>query len=389
MEKTIFAIPVLVGLLIGQLFAENERPLSVINTVRVGYNDNLYHKDTGQSSGSAFVTDIVDLSFRAALSDRTDFMVKSQINLMNDDGGTEFYPNLYAMLNYSVSPRLLLRLSDYYRSGDRSGFYKAANPNARYTYFDNKVEGSADYVLTSKDRIQGSLSQDILRYENDDRVDGLHQDTTTVEAGTTWKRDIVLQRTYSTLNLRQRWVDYDHQNSSFEATDLSAGLSHAFNPEWQGSVEGGVTQVRPDFYGQARNNSTLNPLVNAGLVYTPSPITRLSCDFGYSYAASDDRGYGGQTAAELRFGAQHDITAKLMAKATASFSKIGYSANDNQTTTHASDNVDRMNLDLRLSYKLNRINFIELGMRHSESSYDSGSDWKQNIVDIGWRVKLN
>ena len=387
MRKVKFLMPVVVGLLIGQLFAEGERPLGVVNTVRMGYNDNLYHKDTGQSTASFFVTDIVDLSFRAALSDRTDLMVKSQINLMNDDGGTDFYPNLYAMLNHSVSPRLLLSLSEYYRSGDRSGGASATNRNARYNFYENRMGVSADYVLSSKDRIQGTLDHDIVRNE-DDVKSGLKLDTTTVEAGTSWKRDIVLQRTYSTLNLRNRWVEYDHMNSSFQATDLSAGLSHAFNPQWQGSVEGGVTQVRPDFSGTAKNSATLNPLAKAGLVYSPSPRTRFSSDLGYSYTASDDNGYGGQTTTALSFGAQHDITAKLMAKATARLSKIDYSANDSQTTTHTATQDNRMDLDLRLSYKLNRMNFIELGMRHGEMSSNSGSDWKQNVVDIGWRVEL-
>jgi len=387
MRKVKFLMPVLVGLMIGQLFAENERPLGVVNTVRMGYNDNLYHKDTGKSTESFFVTDIVDLSFRAALSDRTDLMVKSQINLMNDDGGTDFYPNLYAMLNHSVSPRLLLGLSEYYRSGDRSGGVSAANRNVRYNFYNNRMGVSADYVLSSKDRIQGTLNHDIVRNE-DDVKSGLKLDTTTVEAGTSWKRDIVLQRTYSTLNLRNRWVEYDHMSSSFQATDLSAGLSHTFNPEWQGSVEGGATQVRPDFVAPAKNTATLNPLAKAGLVYSPSPRTRLSSDLGYSYTASDDNGYGGQTTTALSFGAQREITAKLMAKATVSLSKVEYAADDSQTATRTSTQDDRMNLDLRLSYKLNRMNFIELGMRHGERSSDTGSDWEQNVIDIGWRVEL-
>lgn len=386
MKKTKFIVPIFVGLMLGQLFAESERPLSVINTVRVGYNDNLYHRDSGTSSGSFFVTDIVNLAFRAALSDRTDLMVKSEINLINDDGGTEFYPNLYAMLSHSVSPRLLLQLSEYYRSGDKAGMI--ANKDARYNYFNNRAGVSADYVLTGKDRIQTSVNHDILRYE-DDIKSGLRLDTTSVDAGMSWKRDIILQRTYSTLNLRQRWVTYDDQDSSFEATDLSAGLSHAFNQSWQGSIEGGATQVRPSFSGTAQNTATINPLMNAGLVYSPSPRTRISSDLGYSYTASDDSGFGGQTTKELRFGAQHEITAKLMAKATVRFAKSDYSEQDNQTKANTSAQEDRVDLDLRFSYKLNRINFIELGMRHNEKSHNSSSDWKQNVVDIGWRVQLD
>ena len=48
-----------------------------------------------------------------------------------------------------------------------------------------------------------------------------------------------------------------------------------------------------------------------------------------------------------------------------------------------------MELALRFQYKVNRINFLELGFRHREKAYDYGDrDWNQNIVDIGWRVEL-
>lgn len=388
MHKCKLLIPVLAGLLVGQLFAEGERPFKVVNTIRVGYDDNPTHEANG--SGSTFVTDIVDFSFRAALSDRTDLTVKSQATLLNDSLGDEFYPNLYAMLNHSVSPRLLLCLSEFYRSGDQSGVVGAGplKKDVRYNYFNNRAGISADYVLTRKDRLQASLDYDILRHE-DDVKNGLNNDTTTVEAGTTWKRDIVLQRTYSTLNVRERHVKYDHQKSSFDATDLSAGLSHNFNQEWQGNIEGGVTHTRPDYAAPAKNDSTFDPLVRAGLVYSPSPRTRFSTDFSHQKQASRDSSYGGQTATALGFGVQHDITAKLMAKATVRFTKIDSASGDNQTAANTSNNEDSINFDLRFTYKLNRMNFLELGLQHNERSRDAGEDWEQNRMDIGWRLELN
>jgi hypothetical protein len=48
-----------------------------------------------------------------------------------------------------------------------------------------------------------------------------------------------------------------------------------------------------------------------------------------------------------------------------------------------------MDLGLRLSYKLNRIHFLETGIRHSKIDRDAGEDWEQNVVDVGWRVELN
>lgn len=408
MNKGKLWITVLAGLMIGQLFAESERPFKVVNTVRTGYNDNTHYSEDGE--GSFFVTDVIDLSFRAALSDRTDLIVKSQLNLLTESGDNQMYPNLYFMLNHNVSPRLLLRLSEYYRSGDKSGSGAGGAKEERYNYFYNKITGSADYVLTRKDRLQGSLSHEILVH--DQEIDTL--DYTIISEGVSWKRDLVPQRTYTTLNLNQRRVTYDNQpedtatrtylddKAFFDATDLSAGINHTFNQEWQGSVEAGVTYVQPNFSDamdldiapfpgrdEAANDPTLNPLFKAGLVYSPSPRTRLTGDISQSYQASDDEGYGGQNSTELRLGAQHDITAKLMAKATVRLASVVYDAQDNTTGDPTDETEERMEFELRFTYKLNRMNFLELGLRHSEIDKSNADGWKQNVVDVGWRIELN
>ncbi|NOU36882.1 MAG: outer membrane beta-barrel protein [Kiritimatiellaceae bacterium] len=416
-------MPVLIGLIAGQIFAAGERPFKVVNTVRVGYSDNLYRSTSTKEAGS-FVTDIIDLSFRAALSDRTDVMVKSQLTLLDDSSGSDFYPNLYMMLNHSVSPRLLLRLSEYYRSGEKSGSdVHQSDKNARYNYFNNRIEGSADYVLTGKDRLSGSLSHDILRH--DEAIN--ENDTTTVGAGASWSRELSPQRTYATLNLRQSNVTYDNRpknstsvtngiytnsvtylgdSASYDQTDISVGLNHTFNQQWQGSVEVGVANVTPNFsdsisgFGNPTNSSTfvtnkvdnnsqLNPILRMGLVYSPSPRTRLTGDLALSHKASDDTGYGGQDTTELAFGAQHDLTAKLMAKATVRFANTKYDAQDNTTGSKAEKTEDRMDAELRLTYKLNRMHFLEAGVKHSEKSSDADGDWTENRMDVGWRVELN
>lgn len=417
-------MPVLIGLVAGQIFAAGESPLKVVNTVRVGYSDNLSRSVSNKEAGS-FVTDIIDLSFRAALSDRTDVMVKSQLTLLDDSSGSDFYPNLYLMLNHSVSPRLLLRLSEYYRSGEKSGSeVNQPTKNARYNYFNNRIEGSADYVLTDKDRLRGSLFHDILRH--DQAIDA--NDTTTIGAGTSWSRELSPQRTYATLNLGQKNVTYDNRpknstsvtnfvytnsvkylgnSESFDQTDLSIELKHTFNQQWQGRVEVGVANVTPNSFdsiwtygnptnpptvvtNKVDNNSQLRPTLGVGLVYSPSPRTRLTGDLSVSHKPSDDTGFNGQDTTELAFGAQHDLTAKLMAKATVRFASTKYDAQNSTDRSKTQRTDDRMDAELRLTYKLNRIHFLEAGVKHSELSSDAAnSDWTENRVDVGWRVELN
>lgn len=403
-------MPVLIGLIAGQVFAEGERPFKIANTLRVGYSDNLYRNSRNETG--MFVTDIVDLSFRAALSDRTDVTVSSQLRLLDDkENSGGIYPNLYLMVNHAVSSRLLLSFSEYYRSDEKSGGdVNVPNRNARYDYFYNNVSGSADYVLTEKDRLTGSANYAILRHDQDIE----EYDYTSIGAGLSWKRELSPQRTFSTINLRRSRTTYDNQpkntttppvltylgsDAYFDATDLSAGLNHTFNQNWQASVEAGVTYVEPHFsdvnvgappvFVPASNESKLNPLFKAGLVYSPSPRTRLTGDLALSYQASDDRGYGGQNTMELRFGAQHDLTAKLTAKATARFANVEYDQEDTTTGKATDETAEHMDIDLRLTYKLNRIHYLEAGVRYRETTRDTGTDWSENRADIGWRVELN
>lgn len=440
MNRGKFLIPVLVGLMIGQLFADNERPFGLANTVRFGYSDNIYRNPEGKNS--PFITDIVDLSFKAALSDRTDLLVKSQLVLLDDDAnnGNQLYPNLYAMLNHNISPRLLLRLSDVYRSGEKSGQGIGSSANARYNYFDNTVTGSADYVLTEKDRLGASLSHEILRHDKELR----DLDYTIIGSDLSWKRELSPQRTYATFSLSPRNINYDNyrvhsgspvttngnvvtrehweeqdNQAGVDQVDIMGSLSHTFNPNWQGNIGAGfslIKNTRPDVTYSVTNtlydtngipvasDSTntvyknddsvrVAPLFGAGLVYSPSPRTRFSGDLSMRHQPSSRDQYNGQDAVELRFGVQHDLTAKLMAKATVRFANVVFDSQDRRDTTDpkqekTEQTQKQMDVDFRLTYKLNRINFLEAGVMHREMNGDD-FDWKENRVDVGWRVELN
>lgn len=391
MKNKNIRISVLTGLIAGHLFAESEqlRPFKVVNTIRFGYSDNLYRTPDGESSG--FVEDTVDLSFRAAFSDRTDLMVKSRLNVLDDDDGNEIYPNLYAILNHSISPRLLLSFSEYYRSGDKSGTGSVPSNGKRYNYFFNSAVVAADYVLTGKDRVSVSANHTIQRH--DSRIDNL--DHTTVGVQTAWQRELISQRTRSTLNLEQRRTVNDNMDNpgdmeSFDATDLSAGISHTFNQKIQGTMEIGGSYIQRNFNTIDSGDATIEPLIRSGLIYSFSPKTRLTADFSTSYAPSQDNGYGGQSAMELIFGAQHELTAKLTARATARFSRGTYDKEDSQNKTRAGMEEDRMDFELALSYRISRIHFIETRIQHSEKEYSNGDEgWEENRADIGWRVELN
>jgi len=409
MKKRKLLIPILAGLIVGQIFAEGNRPFSIINTLRFGYDDNVDREEDG--SGSAYVEDIIDFAFNASLSDRTDLVVKSRVRFKTDDEN-KIHPNLYAVLSHSVSPRLMLRFSEKFRSADKT----SGTSGERHDYYKNDLGAAATYVLTQKDRLELSLNHQIRVHDEEIEDD----DSTTMSAGISWMRDIRPQRTRSKLNLTVRTTEYDKRSltgtkivggvlntvrydgdtSGYDALDLTLEVNHTFNPQWQGTIEGGFTYVMPDKRDYtvtapvagpltaADNSEYFAPILKLGATYSPSPRTRITGNYSHIYAVSDESSYIGQASDEFRFGVQHDITAKLMAKATARFLYTTYEEDDHEADGGNSDE-ERMDLEFRLTYKLNRLNFLEMGIKHSENSYDDGDgDWEQNMFDVGWRVEL-
>jgi len=254
----------------------------------------------------------------------------------------------------------------------------------------NNLGLEATYVVTKKDRLDASLDHRIRRH--DSAIDA--EDSTTIEAGLSWERELIPQRTTTKVNLRERWVDYPNStfDRSSQETDITLEIAHTLNPSWQTRIEGGVTYVRPDSAAPAGtthdNDPRLNPLFKMGLVYSPSPRTRLTGDYVYRYNETDNANFGGQQDSEFRFGFQHEVTKKILAKATARFLETTHDADDNGTGTGGTDE-ERMDLELRLTYKLNRINFLEAGFKHSDVGYDNPArDWTENRFNLGWRVEL-
>ncbi len=376
MKKRKLLVPILTGLVVGQIFAEGERPVTIVNTLRFGYSDNIDRTPDKESSG--FVQDDLDVSFNVSLSDRTEWIFKSRF-IFKSDGDNTVYPNIYTVLDHSVSPRLLLRVTEYFRSGDKT----TGTSNGKKDYYRNDLGLLTTYVVNERNRLEADIDYNIRRHNS--AIDD--EDSTSASAGIFWARDVIPMRNRIKVGLRQTGVDYDNADSSFDMTSATAEMSHTFNQEWQGTVVGGISRVKHDFEG-GDNETRPEPLFKLRLVYSPSPRTRIMGTVGQSYQISDLSRYNGQSEREYRLALQHDVTSKILAKAFIRFLDVDYDARDNKTSTGDSSE-ERLDLEFRLAYKINRLNFIGLEFKHREKEYDDGiGDWEENRIDLGWRVEL-
>jgi len=382
MKRKALLISILVGMVAGQLVAEGERSWTLTNTLRIGYDDNV-HRDDRNEDGSFFVTDIVDLGWRASLSDRTDFTLKTQLVALSDKD-QRLYPNLYAVLNHSVTPRVLMSLSDYFRYADRTGQVTGAKPNKRYDYYYNRVMLNSSYVFNPKTRVQLSLANAIERNESDLEV----YDTTRNSVGISVAHELKPQQTHLTLGVNGSELEYENISSDYKQVTASAELGHTFNPEWNGEVGAGVDYIDASYWGGRSDDSYSNPRGNVGLTYSPSPRTRISGSYSYRYATANNTNYVGSVNQEIKAGVQHDLTAKIMIEGTASFLERDYEKDDQQTAGTLPDaDEERLHLALRVHYKLNRTHYLEAGVSHTDVNR-KGDSWDQSKVDVGWRINI-
>ena len=385
--KKALLISILAGMVAGQLVADGERSWTLSNSLRVGYDDNVYRDQTGRQD-SVYVKDILDLAWKASMSDRTDLSLKAQL-IGQTDKDSNLYPNLYAALNHAVSPRLLLTLEDMFRYDDRTGdFSGTGNRNDRFNYLYNRVMLGSGYVVDSQTRLQASVANAIERNESDADV----YDTTQNSVSLYLARELQPQQTRLTLGVGYADLQYENLDSDFQQLTASAELGHTFNQQWDGVIGTGVDLVDANYINQPDDEFT-NPRFNAGLTYSPSPRTRISGTYTYKYQTSNNTNYIGSLNQEIKLGVQHDLTAKIMVQATArmvdrNYENEDWQGSDDPLATPPDADEERMYLAARVSYNVTRNHFLEAGYEYGEVDRNSGDDWEQNKVDIGWRVEI-
>jgi hypothetical protein len=89
-----------------------------------------------------------------------------------------------------------------------------------------------------------------------------------------------------------------------------------------------------------------------------------------------------------------DISNRLTANGTISYATGDFSADEATSSfdpaTDSTGSEDVMRLALRVSYMVNRTNWLEAGWQYSELSSDirPASEFERNRLSIGWKTRL-
>ncbi|MEN8255089.1 MAG: hypothetical protein ABFR33_06425, partial [Verrucomicrobiota bacterium] len=147
----------LVALALGSatVFAAQDRSFHIQNTVRVGYDDNVYQGYQNEQ-GTAFITDIVNISGKLVFSDRSEMELYWQPELryrFDAEPKAITYQDLYGRLSHAMSQRTFLELSDRLRYQEKDG-QSDLGDEENQNFIENDLMGSLGFTLSPKNQIK-------------------------------------------------------------------------------------------------------------------------------------------------------------------------------------------------------------------------------------------
>jgi hypothetical protein len=389
----------------GVAFAAKERTITVQNSVRVGYDDNVYREN--DKHGSGYITDIINLNAKLNFSSRTDMLLYWQPEFRyRFDTDPEFvtYQDFYARLNHAISQRTFLQISDRLRYRERDRQNGSGLDRNNQEYLENDLMGSVDYTINSLSWVKVGGGFMFREWDDDDYGKNGHlfndpggrgmlytgdNNFDRYKGSASYIRQLRPNTTQGSIGVMYTDLDYEGDRGGYDSTVVYGGLDHNFNPNLAGNIQLGASFSSVDNY--TGSNDSESPYAQASLGFNPTARTSLTGSLGYSVQKSENSYYNAQDQFSTAFGVRHDLTAKISVASGISYIYSSYDSDYSQSAESADvpdaeDNYFKFNI--RASYQINRANFIDAGYEYTDRDSDDFSNYDRNRIDMGWRLRL-
>ena len=379
-----------------------ESPVHLNNRLRIGYDDNVYQ------AGDANAPDGTTVKHETQSSTRVIEELEMLVNLNlqrtylglryrpsivwysdreNDD--TDFLQDLDLNFVQNFSPTLALAISDTLRS---SQLPELQDENFVVREDDDNVYNSAlatlSYNVRPETRVDLSGRYILLQYS-----ESAHENDNYYSAvGGLTLRQQLASRTTVMGDLRYQTLVYDESdelhNRDANSIFYGLGVEQTFNPQLLGSLRAGGEQRSYDDSAYDDNNQ---PYGELSVTFLPSPATRLTGAASYSIGESDVSSYLSQNRTYLSLSFAHDFTTKLSFYVSGAYSLNEYEEDYSLDATTA-ENADENSYlaSARVTYRVNRINWLEIGYQYVELESDlvNRESYDRNRFDVGWKIQL-
>ena len=395
-------------------------PYKLMNRLRVEYDDN-YDEVADDPKSSFKVIEELELAVDVNLQQtfiginvRPSFVWWE--NRPGDDTDIHAYVDL--LLNHHFSRRVSVSLRESFRRAEAPELIENGEAYRKESNFNfNKVDGALSMLVRPDIYLDLSAAYSLIRYDDDDL--SMQNDYNKYLAGTRVRYQM-LPATEISANLDYENIDYNESIASRGSSLIAGGMGveHMFSPNLLGSAKLGY-QYRDNKDSYSGEDTA--PYGDVGLTILPSPQTRISLGASYSLLETDIYPYTQQQRMRGYGSVSYDLTARLTLTVSGSYTTGDYDAEDlpkdalvgdlpakqqaevkaanpsatdstplsEQYISSISDGTENLALlSTSLMYKLNRMNWLELGWKYTTMDSDLRDDFNRNIIMAGWKLKL-
>jgi hypothetical protein len=404
MKKSIL---IAAGVVLGGGFAwglGSDNLITVNNTISLQWNDNYYQTATNKTA-TAVITEQPEILVNInrentylGLHYRPSFVWYSNPAIERRDAvNHEFDANW----NQTLSPRLTFSIAETFRRGIQPEMLDRNNALVLpdQSYIENTLNGTVGIQLRESTRLDVSGRYYYLHY--DEEAIATNSNYSIISGGLALRQELTSATTVSgSFNYDQ--AAYKQANVRSATTkSLGLGVDHAFGPRLLSSLSGGY-QFK-GFESSAINGQN-SPYGNFSLTYLFDPRLRLTAGGGYSLWEADLSNYASQERLTGFASLGYDISARLTFYASGGVTRGKYRADqaaipgqvpieganpvsvDGLAVTDGTDTIYQFSA--RLSYQINRHNWVDLGYGYTTVNSDLRPDFDQNTYDVSWRVSF-
>jgi hypothetical protein len=395
----------LVAFVLGSVttYAAKDSTFQFQNSVRVGYDDNIYQvKNNPQET--AFITDIINITGTMTFSDRSEMELYWQPEFryrFDADPKAVTYQDLYARFSHGFTERMFLELSDRLRYQEKDGQSDLA-ATVNQNFLENDLLGALSYTLNSVSQVKVGAGYEFRTWDDDAYGEGTGayagraNNYDQLKADGSYVRQVQKDTTFAVGGVNFVSHEFEGTRGGYDAVTLYGGVDHNFNPNMLGSAQLGysfstVDSVDNTTPGASVSEDTSSPFLQLAMDYTPSERTTYTGSLGYSLTQSENSYYNATDALDMKLGVSHDLTGKISISSALSYV---FSMYDSAYSALGLPDSDEQFLrwSLRGSYQINRNNFVDVGYEFSKRDSVEGAigmqEYSRNRLDFGWRLRF-
>lgn len=370
--------------------ADETRTYQIKNRLRIEHDDNIYEEPDNENDSFKIIEEVevlVNLNFEQSyigLRYRPTFEWWDEREPDDDD----LHHDFDVVLAHNFTPRLSLSVKDTFRLGEQPEAIEGSSlrrENGDFIY--NVADGSASYLLRPGTRLEGSGRYTLLRYDDEGVANEEDYD---IYAGGLTLRHELSPETVVRGEYRLEEVEYDGPDRGSQSQFLGLGLERVFSPNLLGDSRVGYQQK--DFNEEDIDDED-SPYIEGSFTYLPSPQTRLTAGASYSLFESDIAAFASQERTTAFISAAYDVTARVSLYGAASYQMGTYDADqriEENTDVYNNEDGDEnvVQFSARLSYKLNRDNWLEANFHYLDVDSDLRDDYDRTRMSLGWRTQI-